>query len=142
MPTTTACRCPLRVLVVEDNPDVAHVLSLLLRLWGHEAAVLRTGPAALGAIPAYRPDVALVDILVPGLNGYDLARQLHERGLAGRTVLIAMTGLSEEVHRRRSREAGFAEHLVKPVDPVRLRELLERLARERGRNRAPDLAPA
>jgi CheY-like chemotaxis protein len=142
MPTKTASRRPLRVLVVEDNPDVADVLSLLLRLWGHEAALVRTGTAALDAVPAYRPDVALVDILVPGLNGYDLARQLHERGLAGRTVLVAMTGLGEEVYRRRSREAGFAEHLVKPVEPARLREVLERLARERDRHRASEPTPA
>jgi CheY-like chemotaxis protein len=125
----------LRVLVVEDNGDAGDVLALMLRLWGHEVEVVRSGTAALEAVRAHRPDVALVDILVPGLDGYQLAERLRAEHLDQDTVLFAMTGLSEEACRRRSLAMGFREHFIKPMDPLRLRDVLSRLPR-----RVPELA--
>jgi CheY-like chemotaxis protein len=121
--------CPLRVLVVEDNADAADVLVLLLKLWGYEAEVVRTGPAALEAVRAHPPNVALVDLFVPEMDGYRLAERLRSEGLDQETVLIAMTGWSDEAHRRRSAEVGFRDHLIKPVEPVRLHEVLQHWAR-------------
>jgi CheY-like chemotaxis protein len=140
MQTTSARPTGLRVLVVEDDPDAAGMLLLLLRLWGHDCEAVHTGAAALEALRTAPPDVALVDIGLPGLNGYQLAERVRDLGLGPRTVLVAMTGLGDEEHRRRSREAGFREHLVKPVDPPRLQELLQELTRER--DRKPSAVPA
>jgi CheY-like chemotaxis protein len=134
---TPSSACRLRVLVVEDNDDAAEVLLLLLRLWGYEAERVHTGIAGLEAVRERRPDVALVDILVPELDGHQLAERLRAEKLDRDTVLIAMTGLSEEAHHRRSAEVGFREHLIKPVDPRRLRDVLRRLAR-----RVPELTHA
>jgi CheY-like chemotaxis protein len=131
MNTTSTRPGSLSVLVVEDDPDAAGMLLLLLRLWGYDGEAVHTGTAALEAVRTAPPDVALVDIGLPGLDGYQLAERLRDQGLGRQTVLIAMTGLGEEEHRRRSREAGFRKHLVKPVDPPRLEELLQELARER-----------
>jgi len=113
-----------RVLLVEDNLDAAESLGELLRIWGHEVTVAHDGAAALGAVPEARPEVVLLDIGLPGMDGYEVASRLRATpGLAG-LRLIAVTGYGQESDRRRARLAGFDHHLVKPVDLDRLRALL------------------
>ncbi len=120
----------VRILLVDDNLDASESLAMLLRLWGHEVAVAHDGPAALRAAEARPPQVALLDIGLPGMDGYELARRLRSRPGPGRAVLVALTGWGQEEDRRRSREAGFDHHLVKPVDLSDLRELLAQVERQ------------
>jgi CheY-like chemotaxis protein len=117
----------LRVLVVEDVEAVAEMLALLLRQWGHEARVVADGMAALLAARTYQPDAILLDIGLPGLNGYDVARQLRQQAGLGQPLLAAVTGYGSEEDRRRSREAGFDHHFIKPVDPAALQAALARV---------------
>jgi CheY-like chemotaxis protein len=121
-PARTTAR---RVLVVDDNVDGAESLALLLSLDGHDVRMAHDGRSALAAAEEYRPDVVLLDIGLPdGLDGYEVARRLRsELGLAS-TLLLALTGFGQAEDRRRSRDAGFDDHLVKPVDPARLKDLL------------------
>ena len=112
-----------RVLVVDDNRDSAESIALLVEIWGHEVRTAFDGPSALDIAAAYRPEVILLDIGLPGMDGYEVARRLRQ-GAGGGPVLVAMTGYGMEEDRRRSREAGFDHHLVKPVDPEGLRVLL------------------
>jgi len=116
-----------RILVVDDNRDSAHSLSLLLELLGNETRVAHDGLEALDVAAAYQPDVVLLDIGMPRLNGYDTARQLRAQPWGPAAVLIALTGWGQEHDRVRSRAAGFDHHLVKPVDPDNLRQLLASL---------------
>jgi signal transduction histidine kinase/ActR/RegA family two-component response regulator len=114
----------VRVLLVDDNVDSAESLALLLRLWGHEVVVAHDGPAALREAEALPPQVALLDISLPGMDGYELARRLRAQpGLKG-VVLVAVTGWGQEDDRRRSHDAGFDHHLTKPVELSALQELL------------------
>ena len=120
---------PLRILVVDDNADSAESMALLLSLSGHETRTAGDGPAALEAFRAFRPAVVLLDIGLPGMDGYEVARRLRaEAGEAGAT-LVAVTGYGEDYDRQRAREAGFDHHLVKPVDPAKLSALLRRAER-------------
>ncbi len=107
---------PLRVLVVEDNVDAGDSLSMLLRLHGHEVLVARTGPTALAVAAAFRPSLVLLDIGLPGMDGYEVARRLRANpGLTGMT-LCALTGYTpSEADRLRPQQAGFDHHFVKPV---------------------------
>ena len=115
---------PLRVLVVEDDPQAAASTALFLRLSGFEVRTAADGPTALEAATASRPDVVLLDLGLPGLDGCQVARALRA-GLSGsRPLLVALTGHGREEDRRRSAEAGVDHHLVKPVEPEALRELL------------------
>jgi len=104
-----------RILLVDDNQDAAELLASLLREAGHEVVVAYDGPTALGAVPAFRPDVALLDIGLPIMDGYDLAAKLRTL-LPDGARFVALTGYGQEHDRRRSRAAGFAAHLVKPVE--------------------------
>src|SRR5262249_48105201 len=113
-----------RILVVDDNVDAAESLALLLRLEGHDVRVAHDGPAALAAVEAEPPDLVFLDIGMPGVNGYDGARRLRQQPGVERLGLVAMTGWGQEEDRRRSQEAGFDHHLVKPVEPDALRKLL------------------
>jgi CheY-like chemotaxis protein len=114
----------IRVLLVDDNVDAAESLAMLLRLWGHEVAVAHDGPAALRAAAAQRPQVALLDIGLPGMDGHEVARRLRSQPGLGPVVLVALTGWGQDEDRRRSQEAGFDHHLTKPVELSALRELL------------------
>jgi len=117
-----------RVLVVDDNVDSADSMAELLRVWGHEVQAVHNGSEALAVAPGFRPEVALLDIDMPDMTGYELARQLRTRhGLSG-TAFVALTGFGQEDDHRRSAEAGFRAHLVKPVDPEALRRLLATMA--------------
>jgi two-component system CheB/CheR fusion protein len=114
----------LRVLVVEDNLDAAESLATLLRLWNHDVQVVHDGRAALDAARAQKPEVVLLDIGLPGLDGYQVAQQLRKEESLAHTLLVAMTGYGQPEDRRRSREAGIHHHFVKPVEPLVLRSLL------------------
>ena len=105
----------LRILLVEDNADSADALAHLLRRRGHETHVARDGVEGLREARARRPHVVLLDIGLPGLDGYEVARRLREDGGAAGTLLVALSGYGQEADRRRAREAGFDHHLVKPV---------------------------
>jgi two-component system CheB/CheR fusion protein len=117
----------LRVLIVDDNRDAADSLAMLLRISGAQVHVAHDGPGALDALVAHRPDVALLDIGMPGMNGYELAAQIRSRPEGRRTTLVALTGWGQEEDRRRSQAAGFEHHLVKPVAPRLLQALLASL---------------
>jgi PAS domain S-box-containing protein len=114
----------LRVLVVEDNIDAAESLATLLRLWNHDVSVVHDGRTALEAAREQQPEVVLLDIGLPGLDGYQVARRLREELHLDHTLLVAMTGYGQPEDRRRSREAGIQYHFVKPVEPLVLRNLL------------------
>ncbi|MGE5179037.1 MAG: PAS domain S-box protein [Bacteroidota bacterium] len=116
-----------RVLVVDDNRDATETMSMLLGVWGHDTRSANDGPQALGIAAEFQPEVVLLDIGLPGMDGYEVARRLHELPGLRNTVLIAMTGYGQEEDRLRSRSAGFARHLVKPADPATLRKMLETL---------------
>jgi signal transduction histidine kinase/CheY-like chemotaxis protein len=117
---------PKRVLVVDDNEDGARLLARLLRSCGHQTELAHDGATALEAAIANPPDVVFLDIGLPGMDGFEVARRL--RGLEGpnRALLVALTGYGREDDMRRSREAGFDHHMVKPVDPQALSDLLAR----------------
>ena len=114
-----------RILVVDDNVDAAVTLTQLLKSLGHESWAVHDGPSALKAVLELRPDTVLLDIGMPGMDGYEVARRLQatkkERGLR----IIAITGWGQDADRQRSREAGFDMHLVKPVDPSVLLRVVE-----------------
>src|SRR5262245_20657138 len=107
----------LRILVVEDNRDSAHSLRLLLEFAGHEVAVAYSGHDGVHAAEQYQPDVVLCDIGLPGLDGYGVAEKLRDNPTTAKARLIAVTAYGQDEDRRRSLEAGFEQHLVKPVDP-------------------------
>jgi PAS domain S-box-containing protein len=117
---------PRRVLVVEDHDDGREMLAMTLRLDGHQVVEAATGQAAIQAALDHRPEVVLLDIGLPDVQGYEVARRLRET-LGGETRLIALTGYGQPHDRARSAAAGFDAHLVKPVDPRTLGEILERL---------------
>ncbi len=112
-----------RILVVDDEPDSTDSLALFLRLRGHEVRIAHDGPSALDEIDRYRPDVVFLDLGLPGMSGYDVARRVRMMGLAP-LRLVALTGYGTDGDREKTRDAGFDVHLAKPVDPRSLDELL------------------
>jgi PAS domain S-box-containing protein len=132
VPATTSH--PRKVLVVDDNVASAQSMELLLSLEGHEVQVVLDGPSALRAVEQHHYDVVLMDIGLPGMNGYEVARRICQLPNLNDPLLVAVTGYAEDEARRRSREAGFHHHLAKPVNPdtiLSLLESLERPARDR-----------
>jgi PAS domain S-box-containing protein len=119
-----AVRAPHRVLVVDDNVDAGESLELLLRVLGVEARVVHDGEAALAAMSSFRPAMVLLDLGMPGMDGYEVARRIRALPEAGRPLVIALTGWGQPEDRRRTREAGFHDHLVKPVGLPVLQSLL------------------
>ena len=116
---------PLRILIVDDNEDAADMLAMLLQFSGHETHLARDGEEAVAATTKLQPDVVLLDIGLPRLNGYEAARQIREQHeQPGRPLLVAVTGWGQDEDRRRTEEAGFDAHLVKPVDEAALGKLL------------------
>ena len=118
--TTPPPPCKRKVLVVDDNVISAESLEMLLTMEGHEVQVVHDGPAALSAITQHRHEIVLMDIGLPGMSGYEVARQLRQRPDLNNLLIVAVTGYAEDEARRQSREAGFDHHLVKPVDPEAL----------------------
>lgn len=115
---------PLRILVVDDNLDAADSLGMALRMMGHDVETAHDGLEAMGAATAFRPDVILLDIGLPKLDGYQVARRIREQDGGADIVLVALTGWGQEEDRERSREAGFDLHLTKPVDFKAIQKLL------------------
>ena len=113
-----------RVLVVDDNVDAADSLAVLVRLHGHEVRIANDGHTALETAQDFRPEVVLLDIGLPGMNGYEVARRLRAGADGNRLLLAAVTGYGHAEDRSRSRQAGIDHHLVKPIDPEALRQLL------------------
>jgi PAS domain S-box-containing protein len=114
-----AAKC-LRVLVVEDNKDSADSLRILLEAYGYQVEVAYSGPDGIRAAESYRPDVIICDIGLPGMDGYRVAESLRGNPMTSTARLIALTGYGQEEDRRRAKEAGFDEYLIKPADPVAL----------------------
>jgi signal transduction histidine kinase/DNA-binding response OmpR family regulator len=134
---TTDGRPSLRILVVDDSVDTARAMARLLGTAGYEVIATHDGLEAIAAARDQRPDVLLLDIGLPGLDGYEIARQVRrEEALAGAT-LIAISGYSQDKDRRRSREAGFDHHLAKPVDYELLFSLLDAATRETSKSGGP-----
>jgi signal transduction histidine kinase len=121
----TGAVIPRRVLVVDDNRDSADSIAMLLKLLGADVHVVYDGPGALQAIDAFHPSVVLLDIGLPSMDGYEVARRIRQRPELNTLTLIALTGWGQMEDRARSREAGFQHHLVKPADPTVLQSLLE-----------------
>jgi two-component system, OmpR family, response regulator len=108
---------PVRVLVVDDSPDIVENTALLLKLDGHDVATATSGPDALILVKVFRPELALLDIVMPGLNGYAVAQRIQDLSLPRKPYLVAVTGHAEQHSKQRSAEAGFDLHLKKPVYP-------------------------
>jgi CheY-like chemotaxis protein len=115
---------PKRILVVDDNRDAADSLGLLLRTLGAEVRVAHGGAEALAAFDAHEPSIVVMDVAMPDMSGYDVAREIRSRPLPRRPHLVALTGWGHEDDRRRAREAGFDAHLVKPAELGALEALL------------------
>ena len=113
-----------KVLIADDNRDAAESLAVLLRMDGHEVSIAYDGPQALAMLVQGRPEVALLDIGMPGLNGYEVAKRVRHGPLGRGITLIAVTGWGQDRDKAQAREAGFDHHFTKPVDPGRLSELL------------------
>jgi CheY-like chemotaxis protein len=120
-----------RILIVDDNADAAHTLDILLKALGHETRVVYDGNQAVAAFDEFQPHLVLLDIGLPGISGYEVARLLRSRGRHG-VRIVAVTGWGHADDRRRSTEAGFDLHLVKPIDE----EALQSALRETGNGNA------
>lgn len=129
-----------KVLVVEDNRDSASTMKTLLTLMGHQVVTAHDGLAGLAAAQEFRPDVVLLDIGIPLLNGQEVAKRIRQECWGGRMLLIATTGWSAKDDVQRSWEAGFDHHLVKPVDPDTLRRLIHSRPVEGATAISPDAA--
>ncbi len=116
----------LRILIAEDHEDGAETMALVLRLNGHQVVIARNGLAALEYAQINKPDVVLIDLGLPMISGFDVARKLSGNRPRKTPLLIAVTGWGREEDRRNSREAGIDLHLLKPVDPVALQCILIR----------------
>lgn len=113
-----------RVLLIEDNVDITDFIRIQLEMWGHEVSVAHDGPSGLEAALRLRPDIALLDVGLPGMDGYELAQRIRRDPVASSLRLVAMTGYGRPEDRARALAAGFDEHLVKPVHPQQLQDLL------------------
>ena len=113
-----------RVLIVDDNRDQANTMAALLQAWGHEVRIAYDGRAAVALASGFRPQAVLLDIGLPGMNGYDVARRLRDSIDLGPMTIVAFTGYGQDEDRRRVIEAGFDHHLVKPVDPAILEKII------------------
>jgi CheY-like chemotaxis protein len=124
-----------RVLVVDDNRDGAELLALLLRMQGHIVKTAHDGISGLEIAASFDPDVVLLDIGLPGLDGCEVARRLRQKAdRSSRQCLIAMTGYGTDEDRQRTHEAGFDHHIVKPVEPDELNKLVMNAAKAMGRH--------
>jgi CheY-like chemotaxis protein len=123
-----ALRTGRRILVVDDNVDAAHLIAAALEAVGHETPAVFDGPAALSVAAEFHPDVALLDLGLPLMDGFEVARQLRELNVAtAPPVLVAVTGYGQRSDRERTESAGFQAHVVKPVDVHELVSLLDTL---------------
>ena len=123
-----------RLLLIEDNPDIGETLSELLQLLGHQVEWANDGLRGVERALSLLPEVALIDIGLPGIDGYEVARRLRKSEPAQSMLLIALTGYGRPEDQRRSLDAGFDAHLVKPVDPDALFALIARLSAARAKS--------
>jgi CheY-like chemotaxis protein len=115
----------LRIVVVDDHADGADTLAQLLRGLGHDVRVAYNGPNGIALTQSFDPDLVLLDIGLPGMDGYEVARRLQSEGAAdGRAIIVAVSGYGQDVDRNRARQAGFSHHFVKPVEFDTLQKLL------------------
>jgi CheY-like chemotaxis protein/anti-sigma regulatory factor (Ser/Thr protein kinase) len=143
--TALSVDAPMTVLVVDDNADVAESTAILLRVAGCDVHIAQDGRTALAALERVRPDAVLLDIGLPGMDGYQVAQRMRERPEYSRTLIVAVSGYGQDEHQARSREAGVDHHLVKPIDPIAVMDLLTARAsarRETERDTALRDAPA
>jgi len=117
-----------RILIVEDNSDIAESLGTFLTMDGHTVRIAQDGAVALEMLHSFEPEVVLLDIGLPGMDGYQVARRMRTETTREKLIIVAMSGYGEEDHRRQSLEAGCDDHLVKPVQPDALRDFLNRIA--------------
>ena len=137
--THSPAHSPLRILLVEDNDDTAWSMAALLGRHGYEIEVTKDGPSALQVSATYQPDVVLLDIGMPEMDGWQLARQIRQQQNGRQPVLIAVTGYATTADRQRSQEAGINLHFAKPADPKELLEVLAKLS-QIGRQELADSA--
>jgi len=121
----------MRILVVDDHMDSAAALAELLGAWGHDARAITDATNAIDLASQLSPDLVLLDLAMPGRNGYEIARELRRRPETRRTVLVALTGFADAEARARTREAGFDHHFSKPIQVAALQELLRSLTTQR-----------
>jgi CheY-like chemotaxis protein len=127
-----------RVLIVDDNEDAAAMMAEALTMRGHIICIAADGPAALTVATEFDPDLAVLDIGLPVMDGYELARRLQDTAGLSHVPLIAVTGYGQEQDRQRSAAAGFVAHLVKPVDITQLLELVATLGAADGTQQPSD----
>ena len=125
---------PLRVLVVDDNVDTVLSFSMLLKASGHDVLTANDGVTAVQVASDHQPDVVLLDIGLPGLNGYEVAKRIRQQPAGEAVVLIALTGYGQDTDRQLSAQAGFNHHLVKPARLEQVKEILATAAEQRNRN--------
>ena len=129
--TTVAAVTPaprrFRILVVDDNHDSALSLAMMLSIMGHETRTAHDGESAVATAESFLPEVVLLDIGLPKLNGYEVAQRIREQSWGASMFLIAVTGWGQEEDRQRSSEVGLNVHMVKPVEPAALEKLLAEL---------------
>jgi len=130
LPSTGEGAGKFAILVVDDNRDAAESLAMLLEIEGHDIRIAHDGPEALRTLESFRPQVILLDIGLPGMNGYEVARRIRTSVELQGVTLAALTGWGQEEDRRRTKEAGFDHHLVKPADPADVIRILAGVARE------------
>jgi CheY-like chemotaxis protein len=114
-----------RIVVADDNEDSAQSFAMLLSFSGHEVRIVHDGTAALDALRDYRPDVAFLDIGMPGLTGYEVAQAVRAEPWGHEVTLVAVTGWGQPDDKLRAHSAGFDRHMVKPIDPDEVDRLLD-----------------
>ena len=128
-PALTPSKQGFRILVVDDNHDSALSLAMMLSIMGHDTRTAHDGESAVTTAESFRPEVVLLDIGLPKLNGYEVAQRIREHEWGTSMFLIAVTGWGQEEDRQRSSEVGLNVHMVKPVEPAALERLFAELRR-------------
>ena len=132
MSESAATRAGRRILVADDDPDSAESLAMLFQLMGHDVRAAHNGVAAVDLAETFRPDLIVLDIGMPGLDGYEVCRRIRQHSWGRDTVIAALTGWSRDEDKDRSEQAGFDHFLVKPVDPKVLENLIAAVGRGPG----------
>jgi CheY-like chemotaxis protein len=130
--TTTQKKMGARILVVDDNRDAADILSSLIRLYGYQTKAVYSGAQAIQEAGTFAPDMVLLDLGMPGLDGYETVRRLREQQHSKRLIVVALTGWTSEEHKRKAYEAGFDLHVGKPLEPTQIAEILALVDPSRG----------
>ncbi len=129
------------MLVVDDNRSAAEILSMILKMLGHDVRTAGGGEEAIRIAAAFRPNAILMDLGMPGMDGYEAARRIRREPWGRDLVLVALTGWGQDDDKRRTRDAGFDHHLVKPAERAELRRILAQLERGPSLNAAGRPAP-